>query len=138
MKSQKYRMILASIIIFLFVYSSCMKDHSTQPVTEIQLSKAEDILLNKIVTGDPGDSIAILIYELPEKLSRGAIVRSGGKKTEYKVSNNCWFFLLDDAPVANLSHPFRYVFIYSNNGRYKIINESWPSDNIEKLIRLRF
>jgi hypothetical protein len=46
------------------------------------------------------------------------------------TSEDSWFFLIDDVPMANWEHPCKYVLVGQRTGAITVVNESAPPLNI--------
>ena len=128
---------LFSIIAILLLFTNCTNNQTSNSDYIISLEEAEQILLTEVFQ----DSIPFdkEIFKLTEPLERFAKIKSA--LNQYTINNKSWFFFIDDCPMANWSHPCRYVLIsyyHVWETNYCIIDEDWPPSCFEDMVEVEF
>lgn len=77
-------------------------------------------VLNEIVVADTGN---INVYSAYDLLTNNDSIVLAFDTTLVCPYNYNWFFYIDDYPIANWSHPCRYIFIDTVSGNYQIMNQ---------------
>ena len=92
--------------------------------SQVSQDSALAILRNNIVNYDDCDvytvNSTIGIDDTIQLLNSGIII---------PPQSNSWMFFVDEMPLANWSHPCKYVFINANSGIFDIINSYSPPIN---------
>lgn len=117
------------------LFVQCTNNQTSNSDYIITLEEAEQILFTEVFQ----DSIPfdVKVYELTEPLERFTTIKSA--LNQYTINRKSWFFFINDCPMANWSHPCRYVLInyYDSLTRnYCIIDEDWPPDCVEEMVEV--
>lgn len=123
---------LLLFILCAITLSTCKSDISkgTPAKDPFSQDEAAELVLQNVVKPDELDHPVIVFawpvilqagdkidgYRLPEMEESGAI---------RDISDETWFFWIDDAPAAKFAHPTRFVFINQETGELDVIEDLW-------------
>ncbi len=102
----------------------CSSPESVSDTTraDITIGQARNILMLEVLNNSVEGKA---VYELPNELIAGDIIVNDADSIEYPITENSWFFFIDDTPEGYFAKPVRFVFISSVDGAVEIIDESW-------------
>lgn len=108
----------------LFVFLTLLLNYISSAQTLLNISKDEawNIVKEKVLGNN---TKGIEVYVSPKVLGACTTV-----PTVVDIENSppfdSWFFFIDDMPLANWSHPCRYVYVDVCNGTYSIKDMKFP------------
>jgi len=133
--------ILPLVVGLMFVYAEAID----------LISKGEAIKIVKEGILE-GDTLTIRLYIIPKPLLKdsGLIIENDAPPLFSRSYNSpfseCWFFFIDDYPMAKFPHACRYLFLYKPKNdstlwyKYSIIDEEFPPsllDEMEQVIPIQ-
>jgi hypothetical protein len=101
---------------------------SSQPV--LTFEEAVEIVIDEIVIPENLEH-PLIVFALPDPLSPGSeigpynLFGSEPHPDPTLITEETWFFWIDDAPVASFSHTSRFVLISQENGQVTLSEEDW-------------
>ncbi len=87
------------------------------------------ILKKEVLTGQ--DGVDYWLYQYSKTVSSSDTIKLWNRKISSPFKESVLFFI-DDVPLANWTHPCRYVFVdKQNQNSYEVISETSPPTNFE-------
>jgi len=118
------------VVISLFVFAGCCPGPTGEQVGE---KEAAEIIISTVVEkvweqADKSEGLRVNQYK--ELLSRGtrvqpALVLPGEEPLEMVCQNQCWLFLIDEAPDAHFAHPVQILLLDAETRDQQIIQTDW-------------
>ena len=135
MNKKKSMVSLKNLIFFLLlIFISCSTNiprETSKTTSPKKLSReiAKNIVIEDIIKPSKAP-YGLRAYMYPNTLTKESMIVpfeswNKGEREFMSCSGQCWFFWIDDNPLAQFAHETRYVLIDSLTGKIEIKNAEW-------------